>query len=68
MIRNRNMVFATQTDSSPDPDKYFQLPSLAANSNAATAGTAIDGSLYWDDQNDKLYCCKAGSWAEVTVA
>jgi len=68
MIRNRNMIFATQTDSSPNEDKYFQLPKVAANSAAATASATIDGSLYWDDENNKLYCCKGGAWKEVTVA
>lgn len=62
------MVFSTITDASPDDHKYLQLPSIAANTNAATAGTALDGSLYWDDENDKLYCCKGGAWKEVTVA
>lgn len=68
MIRNRNMIFAKQTDSSPDADKYFQLPKVTANANAATASTTIDGALYWDDENDKLYVCKGGAWKEITVA
>ncbi len=68
MIRNRNLVFGSINDSSPDQDKYFQLPSLADNGNAATASTSIDGSLYWDNENDALYCCKGGAWKEVTVA
>ena len=56
-------------DASPDADKYFQLPVVTVNSTGApTASTAINGSLYWDEENDVLYCCKAGSWAAVTVA
>ena len=68
MIRNRNLFPASMNDASADTEKYLQLPSITANTNAATASTTIDGSLYWDNENDKLYCCKAGSWAEVTVA
>jgi len=67
-IRNRNLKFGKITDDSRDVDKYFQLPAIDANTNAATAATTIDGSLYWDDENDKLYCCKGGAWKEVTVA
>ena len=68
MIRNRNLFPAETTDSSRDTEKYFQLPSITLNTNAATAAAGIDGSLYWDNQNDKLYCCKGGVWKEVTVA
>lgn len=68
MIRNRNLVFQHINDDSDDADKYFRLPQIAANANAATASTSIDGALYWDDENDKLYCCKGGAWKEVTVA
>lgn len=68
MIKARNLWISKQTDASPAADRYFQLPKVAANTNAATASTTIDGSLYWDDENDKLYCCKGGAWKEVTVA
>ena len=68
MIKARNLWIHKQTDASADADKYFQLPKLAANTNAATAATSIDGSLYWDDENDVLYVCKGGSWVEVTTA
>lgn len=69
MIRNRNLFPAKMNDSSPDADKYFQLPVIAVNSTGApTASTAINGSLYWDEENDVLYICKAGAWAAVTVA
>ena len=68
MIRNRNLFPAAMNDRSADTEKYFQLPSITANTNAATAAAGIDGSLYWDNENDKLYCCKGGSWKEVTVA
>lgn len=68
MIKNRNMVFQHINDASDDQDKYVRLPQIAANTNAPTASTDIDGALYWDDENDKLYCCKAGAWKEVTVA
>ena len=67
-IRNRNMIFGSITDAAQESDKYLQLPSIAANTNAATAAAGIDGSLYWDNENDKLYCCKGGTWKEVTVA
>ena len=67
-IRNRNLQFEKTGDSSRNSDKYFQLPKITANANAATASTSIDGSLYWDNENDVLYCCKGGAWKEVTVA
>ena len=68
MIRNRNLVFGSINDTSNDADKYFQLPQITANANAPTASASIDGALYWDNENDKLYCCKSGTWKEVTVA
>ena len=68
MITNRNMVFPHINDDSRDEHKYFTLPSIADNSNAATASTAINGSMYWDEENDVLYICKAGAWKAITVA
>ena len=68
MIRNKNLIFQHITDASKDSDKYFRLPRVAANSKAPTASTAIDGAMYWDNENDVLYICKAGSWKAVTVA
>ena len=68
MIRNRNMIFGNITDASPSEDKYIRVPKVLANTNAPTAANAINGSLYYDDENDVLYCCKAGAWKAVTVA
>ena len=68
MIRNRNLVFSSINDDSKDADKYLRLPRVDANANAPTASTAIDGALYYDNENDVLYVCKAGSWVAVTLA
>jgi len=67
-IRNRNIVFSHINDTSHNDDKYFQLPRVAATANAPTASAAINGSLYYDNQTGKLYCCKGGAWKEITVA
>ena len=64
MIRNRNLIFSSAIDSSPDEDKYIEVPQIVTASRA-TAAAAIDGAFYYDETTNLLTVCINGAWRTV---
>ncbi len=62
MIRNRNLVFTTALNSSPNEDKYIQLPEIATAS-LPTASTSNEGGLVYDATTNSIKFSNASSWA-----
>jgi len=64
MIKNRNMVFATANNNSPDDHRYIMFPNIA-NASLPTASTANEGGVAYDTDNSALYFSDGSSWAAV---
>lgn len=64
MIRNRNLIFGKAGNSSPDADKYIDLPNIATASRP-TAAAAINGAIYYDTTANVLKACVNGSWVTI---
>lgn len=65
MIRNRNLIFTTAGNSSPNTDKYLQLPKIAAAS-LPTASSSNTGGIVYDSTNSVVKFSNGSSWISFT--
>lgn len=64
MIKNRNMVFDTANDSSPDDHKFFQLP-VISTASLPTAAAGNEGGIVYDATTNTVKFSDGSSWAAI---
>ena len=65
MIKNRNLVFMTANDDSPNDHQYLILPNISTAS-LPDDGTSMEGAIAYDASQNKLVVYKGSAWETET--
>lgn len=66
MIRNKNMIFETATDSSRTVDRYFCLPEISTT-YLTTAAAGNEGAIVYDSTTNTVKYSNGSAWAAIAT-